>query len=83
MYLYQNPGRLLANIQNRGRAYEQNIDVNYLDKINIGYTEYIKSKSDNNVIIIDVSDRDFVKNQADYIFVLEEIKKGMDKLNTV
>ena len=74
---------MLANIQNRGRAYEQNIDVNYLDKINIGYTEYIKSKSDNNVIIIDVSDRDFVKNQADYIFVLEEIKKGMDKLNTV
>ncbi len=83
VYLYQNPERLLANIKKRGRAYEQNIDVNYLDKINIGYTEYIKSKSDNNIIIIDVSDRDFVKNQSDYIFVLEEIKKGIDKVNTV
>ena len=47
----------------------------YLDKINNGYLEYIKSQSDLNVLIIDVSDRDFVKKHEDYLFVLEEIKK--------
>jgi hypothetical protein len=31
------------------------------DKINSGYLEYIKSQTELNVLIIDVSDRDFVK----------------------
>ncbi len=75
VYLYQNTERLLQNIKKRGRSYEQNIEAEYLDKINNGYLEYIKSQSDLNVLIIDVSDRDFVKKHEDYLFVLEEIKK--------
>jgi 2-amino-4-hydroxy-6-hydroxymethyldihydropteridine diphosphokinase len=75
IYLYQNSGRLIENIKKRGRVYEQDIKQSYLDKINQGYLDYIKSQSDLNVLTIDVSDRDFVSNQSDYIFVLEEIKK--------
>lgn len=75
VYLYQNTTRLLENIKRRGRAYEQNISAEYLDKINIGYLDYIKSQTDLNVLIIDVSDRDFVKKHEDYIFILDEIKK--------
>lgn len=79
IYLYQNTERLLANIIARGRDYEQNIEAEYLDKINKGYLEYIKSQSDLNVLIIDVSDRDFVNNQEDYIFVLNEIQNKIDQ----
>jgi 2-amino-4-hydroxy-6-hydroxymethyldihydropteridine diphosphokinase len=75
VYLYQNTERLLQNIKKRGRAYEQNIEGEYLDKINNGYLEYIKSQTDLNVLIIDVSDRDFVKKHEDYIFILNEIQK--------
>ncbi|MCC9073042.1 2-amino-4-hydroxy-6-hydroxymethyldihydropteridine diphosphokinase [Flavobacterium sp. F-65] len=75
VYLYQNTERLLHNIKKRGRSYEQNISADYLDKINNGYLEYIKSQTDLNVLIIDVSDRDFVKKHEDYLFVLEEIQK--------
>jgi len=78
VYLYQNTGRLLENIKKRGRTYEQNITAEYLDKINIGYLEYIKSQIDLNVLIIDVSDRDFVKRHEDYIFVLDEIQKKLN-----
>lgn len=78
IYLYQNSERLLANIKKRGRAYEQNIKSDYLEKINFGYMEHIKSKLENNVIFIDVSDRDFVKNQEDYLYILDEIKKGIE-----
>jgi deoxyadenosine/deoxycytidine kinase len=74
IYLYQNTGRLLENIKHRGRSYEQEIPAEYLDKINKGYLDYIKSQTDLNVLIIDVSDRDFVRNQEDYVFVLEEIQ---------
>jgi len=77
VYLYQNTERLLQNIKKRGRNYEQNIEGEYLDKINNGYLEYIKSQTDLNVLIIDVSDRDFVKKQEDYVFILNEIKKKL------
>ena len=75
IYLYQNTERLLANIKLRGRSYEQEIPADYLDKINRGYLDYIKSQPDLNVLVIDVSERDFVKNQEDYVFILEEIQR--------
>ena len=75
VYLYQNTDRLLQNIKRRGRSYEQEIPADYLDKINKGYLDYIKSQTNLNVLIIDVSERDFVKKQSDYIFILEQIRK--------
>jgi deoxyguanosine kinase len=75
IYLYQNTERLLQNIKKRGRNYEQNIEAAYLDKINTGYLDYIKSQTDLNVLIIDVSDRDFVRKHEDYLFILNEIQK--------
>ena len=75
IYLYQNTDRLLQNIKRRGRSYEQEIPATYLEKINNGYLDYIKTQQDLNVLILDVSELDFVKNQSDYIFVLHEIQK--------
>jgi deoxyguanosine kinase len=79
VYLYQNSERLLQNIKKRGRSYEQKIPASYLDKINNGYFDYIKSQTDLNVLIIDVSDRDFVKNQEDYLYILDEIQKKISR----
>ena len=79
IYLYQNSERLLQNIQKRGRCYEQEIQVNYLDKINSGYLDYIKSQTELNILIIDVSGRDFVKNQEDYLYILNEIQMKVGK----
>jgi deoxyguanosine kinase len=75
IYLYQNTDRLLQNIKNRGRSYEQHIEADYLDKINKGYLEYIKTQTDLNILVIDVSDRDFVANQEDYLFILDKIQE--------
>lgn len=78
VYLYQNTERLLANIKKRGRIYEQEIPAEYLEKINRGYLDYIKSQADLNVLIIDISDLDFVKKQKDYVFILNEIKRKIE-----
>jgi 2-amino-4-hydroxy-6-hydroxymethyldihydropteridine diphosphokinase len=75
VYLYQNTERLLENIKKRGRSYEQEIPADYLEKINQGYLDYIKTQTDLNVLIIDVSDLDFVKKQKDYVFLLNEINR--------
>lgn len=76
VYLYQNTDRLLLNIKKRGRSYEQEIEASYLEKINQGYLDYIKTQTDLNVLIIDVSELDFVKNQADYLFLLDKIQQA-------
>ncbi|WP_394757838.1 2-amino-4-hydroxy-6-hydroxymethyldihydropteridine diphosphokinase [Flavobacterium sp.] len=78
VYLYQNTDRLLQNIKKRGRSYEQEIEAEYLEKINHGYLDYIKSHKDLNVLVIDVSDFDFVKKQKDYVKVLEIIQEKLD-----
>ena len=73
IYLYQNTDRLLENIRKRGRIYEQNIEASYLQKIHVGYTNFIKTEQDLNTLIIDVSELDFVNNHNDYSEVLKII----------
>jgi len=73
IYLYQNTERLLQNIKKRGRSYEQDIQASYLENINRGYLDFIKSVTGLNVLIIDVTNRDFVNKQDDYLWLLNEI----------
>ncbi|SFB89126.1 2-amino-4-hydroxy-6-hydroxymethyldihydropteridinediphosphokinase [Flagellimonas taeanensis] len=71
LYLYQNTERLLANIKKRGRDYEQNMDPDYLEKINRGYLDFIKDHPEQNSLIIDMGELDFVNNPTDYESILE------------
>jgi deoxyadenosine/deoxycytidine kinase len=74
IYLYQSTERLLENIKERGRSYEQEIPAEYLEKINNGYLDYIKSQTNLNILIVDVTNRDFQNNQEDYVYILNEIQ---------
>nr|WP_288834164.1 2-amino-4-hydroxy-6-hydroxymethyldihydropteridine diphosphokinase [uncultured Flavobacterium sp.] len=78
VYLLQHPEQLLVNIKKRGRDYEQGISVEYLEKINSAYLAYLNSQTELNVLIIDVTNRDFVNNQSDYLFILDEIQKRIN-----
>ncbi|WP_299777022.1 2-amino-4-hydroxy-6-hydroxymethyldihydropteridine diphosphokinase [uncultured Formosa sp.] len=73
IYLYQNTERLQQNIKKRGRDYEQQIEDDYLNKINLGYLEFLKNQTELKVKIIDISDMDFVANRADYLNILKLI----------
>ena len=76
VYLYQNTDRLLQNIKKRGRDYEQNIEAGYLQKIHDGYKNFISTQLDLNVLIIDVSEIDFVNNSDDYDYIINKIKNA-------
>ncbi len=73
VYLYQNTDRLLQNIKKRGRKFETGIEAEYLQKINQGYLDFIKTQHQMNIKIIDISEKDFVNNRKDYLWVLQEI----------
>ena len=73
LYLYQDTDRLLSNIKQRGRDYEQNISASYLEKINRGYLDFIKGHPNQNSMVLDLSNLDFVHNKQDYEAILEQL----------
>lgn len=75
VYLYQTTERLLDNIKKRGRDYEQNITPEYLDKINKGYFDFIKSYPEQNNLVIELGDLDFVECQEDFETIIDQILK--------
>ncbi|WP_430613943.1 2-amino-4-hydroxy-6-hydroxymethyldihydropteridine diphosphokinase [Flavobacterium sp. JP2137] len=77
VYLYQNTQRLLENIKKRGRSYESDIPASYLEKVNQGYFNYIKTLPQDKVLIIDISEMDFVNRQEDYIAILDIIQQKL------
>jgi len=79
IYLYQNTERLLQNIKKRGRTYEQKIPSEYLEKINHGYFEFIRTSPNLKVKIIDVSAMDFVANDFDYHKIIDQIHDFSDQ----
>ena len=79
VYLYLNVDNLKKNIIKRGRSYEQNIEKDYLQKIQDGYFDYIKQQQDMRVLIIDTNNIDFVEKEADYQKLLEIINQEYEK----
>ncbi len=75
LYLYQDTDQLLDNIKKRGRDYEQNISPDYLEKINRGYLDFLKSNPRQNSLILNMNDIDFVNNPTNYEAVLEQIEQ--------
>lgn len=73
LYLYQNTERLLDNIKKRGREYEQNISPSYLEQINRGYLDFIKGHPNQNSMILDISEFDFVADEKDYNTILKAL----------
>ena len=74
IYLYQNTERLKENIAKRGRDYEQEIQADYLERINEGYLQFLKNNQEMPVKIIDISDKDFIDSRKDYLHILDEIQ---------
>ena len=72
VYLHLDTSKLQENIRARGRAYEQNIEDAYLDRIREGYFEFIRQQNDMRILILDTNNIDFVHNDKDY-HMLEEV----------
>ena len=79
VYLHSDIKRLQANIRKRGREYEQNIMDSYLESIQDSYFDYLKKQNKSAVLIIDITDVDFVNDLNTY----SEIKRLISKKYTV
>ena len=76
IYLRASIPTLVAQIKRRGRAYEMNIDEQYLSLLNEKYEHWINNIYKGKVLIIDKDKDDFVANEA----VVERICQELDAL---
>jgi deoxyadenosine/deoxycytidine kinase len=76
IYLHADIQCLQKNIKRRDRTYEQDIADCYLLKIQKTYLDFFKKQNDFPVLIIDVTNTDFVQNDLVYQKIFSAIKKS-------
>lgn len=65
VYLYCSAEKSRHQIGKRGRSYEQQISLDYLQQINQGYLDYFKQQKDRRILILNTDALDFVASEHD------------------
>jgi len=73
IYLRASVPHLVANIQKRGRAYEQSIPLEYLTNLNQRYEDFIFNKYPGRLLVVDVDQLDFQHNPKDFAGIIDRI----------
>ncbi|HER10150.1 MAG TPA: deoxynucleoside kinase [Bacteroides sp.] len=76
VYLHVSVEKLLENIRNRGRPYEQQIRPEYLQEVQAGYFGFFKSSPDLKILVVDTTNLDFANNESDYQQIRKLILEG-------
>jgi len=77
IYLRSSVPHLVKNIQKRGRDYEQQIPIDYLQNLNTRYEDFIYNKYKGKVMTINVDEIDFEHNPKDFAVILDRIDAAL------
>ena len=77
IYLRASVPHLVANIQKRGREYEQTIQLDYLQNLNERYDDFIYHKYPGQVMIVNKDDLDFLHNPKDFAQIVDRIDRTL------
>ena len=73
IYLRKSVPALIAQIQKRGRDYEQTMQIDYLKDLNDKYEDFIYGKYEGRVLVIESDGMDFENNPADFRKVIDKV----------
>ena len=73
IYLRASVPHLVANIQQRGREYEQTIPLDYLKNLNERYEDFIYNKYKGRVLTVNVDNLDFQHHPQDLANIIDSI----------
>ena len=73
IYLRASVPHLVANIQQRGREYEQTIPLDYLKNLNERYEDFIHNKYKGRVLTVNVDTLDFQHRPQDLASIIDSI----------
>ncbi len=77
IYLQASPKQLLNRVKERGKVYEEQISLEYLEKICEMYSEFFFSYYNSPLLVINVDNLDFVSNPEDYNELVTHIKRDV------
>ena len=80
IYLKASVPTLVANIQKRGRKYEESIRLDYLRSLNEKYENWIINYNSGKLLVIDVDHLDFENNPVDLASVIDKINAQINGL---
>ncbi|OJV54711.1 MAG: hypothetical protein BGO31_07000 [Bacteroidetes bacterium 43-16] len=75
IYLHAPIRKLKDNIQKRGRSYEQDISMDYLEKIQSAYQPFLKKQG--KILVVEMQNVDFEKEEH-FQQLVQFLKKGYD-----
>ncbi|WOK09560.1 deoxynucleoside kinase [Imperialibacter roseus] len=73
IYLKSDIGKLVSQIEKRGRSFENAIRIDYLKTLNQHYEDWIGSYKLGKLLVIDVNNLDFVSKVEDFSYVVNQI----------
>lgn len=73
IYLRASVPHLVGNIQQRGRDYEQAIQLDYLENLNRRYEDFIYNKYKGRVMTVEKDGLDFLNNAKDLAQIIDRI----------
>ena len=73
IYLRASVPHLVSNIQQRGRDYEQTIQLEYLQNLNARYDDFIYKKYKGRVMTVEKDQLDFIHNPKDLSQIIDRI----------
>jgi deoxyadenosine/deoxycytidine kinase len=76
IYLQSTVERLMSNIKHRARPYEEEMKEDYISDLNEGYNYFFFRYRATKIMIVNVSEIDFVNNQDDFDRLTAEILKA-------
>ena len=77
IYLRASVAHLVDNIQNRGRQYEQQIQLEYLDNLNRRYEDFILNKYPGRVMVVEKDNLDFLHDPKDFAQIVDRIDRTL------
>ncbi|MEO8210281.1 MAG: deoxynucleoside kinase [bacterium] len=78
IYLRSSLPKLVKQIKLRGRLFEQNIDTDYLGRLNTSYEEWIQNYNLGNCLIVENENLDFVNRTKDFKNIVRLIKVNLN-----
>ncbi len=73
IYLRSSVSNLVKNIQKRGRDYEQQMPLEYLERLNQLYETFVFQKYQGRVMVVEVDTLDFLRNKKDFSGIIDQI----------
>ena len=77
IYLKASVPHLVGNIQKRGREYEQQMQLEYLENLNKRYDDFIYNRYKGKVMTIEKDNLDFLNNTKDFAQIVDRIDRQL------